>query len=36
MRRMSPNKRSSSRSFNRNSNRTHAFNLRIMRGGWRL
>lgn len=36
MRRRSVNKGRSSRSFNRNSNKSHSFNFRIMRGGWRL
>lgn len=36
MRRAPVNKRRSARSFNRHENKSHAFNRRIMRGGWRL
>lgn len=36
MRRFSSNKRSSARSFNRNQSRSHVYNAKIMRGGWRL
>ena len=36
MRRAPVNKRSSARRFNRQSGKSHAFNMRIMRGGWRL
>lgn len=30
------NRRRSARKFNHNENRRHVFNLKIMRGGWRL
>lgn len=36
MRRRPVNKRKSAKSFNRNAGKTHAFNKRIQRGGWRL
>lgn len=35
-RRNNVNRRSSARSFNRNEPRRHVFNMKIMRGGWRL
>lgn len=35
-RRRPVNKRQSAKSFNRADRRTHVYNLKIMRGGWRL
>lgn len=36
IRRQSVNKRRSAHRFNRHEGKRHAFNLKIMRGGWRL
>lgn len=36
MRRKPVNKRSSARNFNKHAHKTHPFNIKIMRGGWRL
>lgn len=36
MRRQAVNRGRSSRSFNRQQKRSHVFNFKIMRGGWRL
>lgn len=36
MNRRPANKRSSARGFNKNQKKSHVYNFKIMRGGWRL